>query len=372
MFIKDIEGRGLMMGGSPLHVGDKPVNIVKRLLHEQVAFAAKKYSLPGSDLFLKLDTCTEMRHYIYNNLVSRYRNSRVALELPAAFGAMTMLHALEHAFVFIVDLEMVKQSLSDELVAGVMSSFKMPCDSVVMLIKDGDGYADTILLCYYCGFDYNNGAKSGKTYEVQSIKIVKDYSGWQYVTTASGLFIPVIAPRLVLMCGYESATCSSRTKTEITKHVIDCSTSEAYPNTAHIACLKSLRTIATCSGVTKKENARLYLLTIALCKALEAFYNRVSVSRQASVSKNIYSGARPVNNQQSAYGYSAERTIDLTKPIVEYRGAQSTGRHHSKHASPRQHIRKSHVRRLKDGRVVVVRETIINRGKSVKKVDYEV
>lgn len=94
------------------------------------------------------------------------------------------------------------------------------------------------------------------------------------------------------------------------------------------------------------------------------FADRHRLTRKNSKLREQYKDKPSVNILATKIKETDSREVPLllyAKNESEYRAR--TGTKHASHASPREHIRREHVRHLKSGKTVVVRGSIVNKGR---------
>lgn len=129
------------------------------------------------------------------------------------------------------------------------------------------------------------------------------------------------------------------------------------------ACLKGRSTLHSCLyGVSEtktvaEECDELIKFTLYLIKS----FSRNTIKRETSIS----SKTRARGNVSKPKVDDREHIIDLNKPLFRYQVVKkSSYLNRVKHSSPREHIRKAHDRHLKSGKVVKVKQAVVNRGKA--------
>jgi hypothetical protein len=235
------------------------------------------------------------------------------------------------------------------------SDMKIPFENNIITIESDDGFSPFNLQVYLL-----DGALYKDTELVYTLKV---FMGTTWILDAH--FVISKLPRVWISCDVES--CTYRTSSEIFSN---------SPNKLPY-CLKSLNSCQSCPFPTKPDLK--FSRAVLAVKSMIFFYE---VMRRFYKNPNfVYRTSKRLVGNHSKDSLKrntpkeVKNTIDsgyikLTDTRYVYVNKEpSTPRNNpSNRTSPCEHLRKSHFRRLKNGKIIKVESSIVNSGKPKKKI----
>lgn len=298
-----------------------------------------------------------------------------------ASSAYTLWHPLVNATEFIVDLDTQENKMNnfmdkitDEIKdKSIIQRFKYPFEDIVITFQKNKKYCPYFITVFKMYEKYNN--KRGEKEDILLIKLCITKGETNIKLMESRLpvlfefqYIKGLFNKLIISCKSLSKTCKNHVKPKF-----NITFGEEDAADIDYMCLKSWNTCESCphsntsivdfipSGL--RFARQMYEIFKVVCFVLDRYANRNAIEIIKSTSG--HKEERRITNTNKEY--KEQRIIKITTISNKYEQT-GNGTKHGHHESPVEHIRRGHYRKLSSGRIVEVRESIVNKGNTKKPI----
>jgi len=349
-------------------IDEMPSRIWKRLILDKANSIAKHTPLKSVDRLLSIKNFKDVAFEIVS-LLEYCKTIEEQQKIKTLYDVVSVLYALYEAFEFVIDIDTLR--LMQTLSIDDMREFSMPFEGMLINFKQGDKYLSDFVHIIHMEEKFNKDGQKHDMYTVKICAVSQGNGKLTYGIVTEALFTPAIAHRLLLDCNFAGGKCPYYIEYSLNGKLSTMGV-DNIPIKDEPICLRTLRTIDMCNKfMPELDNSVLYSAITVGYNVLNYIRTRPVLRKQAGIptKREIKEGVSKRPEQQRPIG---ERFIDLTKPIARYArnvvGSEEGMGGKGTHASPRQHLRRGHIRRLRSGKAIWVRECVVNADKDEKVV----
>lgn len=308
------------------------------------------------------------------------QKGRDTVEMYGLLNHFSIWYPLATSTQFIIDLDTQYSKIEgymDKLIPEIenktaSSHFRYPFEDIVITPQFGGKYLQAFISVYKMVERYKN--RNGEFEDIYTIKFcgVSETDGsvkcpvyfeFQYINS--------LFPRINIKCE-NFPNCPNRVTRRLKGYLEDGRLYD-YPDDT---CFKSWK---TCQYCPERQGAKFliipqnipyakqcYYIFGIVCFVLDKFNNRRTIDiTPKHRGKGALTGAGSTSQEQ---GSTRNRVLTITSTRVKSTST-ATGEQHGTHKSPVEHVRREHLRRLPSGKVVKVKQAVVNKG-SLHKPSY--
>ena len=248
-----------------------------------------------------------------------------------------------------------------------LKHFRIPCEGIIILFKKGNKYSNRFLHCFKMLETYKRGDIESEIILMKHCGIMETGKNkYDFGILSEYTVIPELLPRIFASCNYLNNGCKHGIVIDLRSRVVN--KIKGAINLTDLYCIRSPRTLDFCQDTN--ENMLLAYSSLSIVdRVVDYLTNRKIIDKSTGELRER--SERVMGDKQVRKGIKKDLFIDLSAPIVRQKSTVKGQSKGHKHASPREHIRRAHYRLLKSGKVVRVRSTIVNKGKT-DKVSYTI